>query len=286
MKTHVGKKQFGSMIALCLIAGIGFTAASITATAQEQASGATPPPKVLVIMREFLKPGKAGAAHQKTESAFVQAFTAAQWPEHYIAMNSLSGRPRTLFFLGYDSFADWQKDISDTAKNATLSQAFDSAQEADGKLLKSYDSGVFIYQPDKSVGTGVDIAHMRYMAITMIKVRPGHGEDWDALVKMHNSIFGKMPNAHWAMFQKAYGADSSGVNLVITPMKSLAEVDQNRAAAHEAWSSVSADQKKKIGDLEASTFESIETNLFAFDPKMSYAPDTWKKADPGFWGQQ
>ncbi len=108
MKTHVGKKQFGSMIVLCLIAGIGFTAASITATAQEQASGATPPPKVLVIMREFLKPGKAGAAHQKTESAFVQAFTAAQWPEHYIAMNSLSGRPRTLFFLGYDSFADWQ----------------------------------------------------------------------------------------------------------------------------------------------------------------------------------
>jgi hypothetical protein len=41
------------------------------------------PPKVLVIQREFLKPGKSGSLHERSESAFVRAMTAAKWPTHY-----------------------------------------------------------------------------------------------------------------------------------------------------------------------------------------------------------
>src|ERR1035438_6553641 len=54
------------------------------------------PPKVLAIIREYTKPGKAGTLHEKTESAFVQALTAAKWPTHYIAVESLSGKNRAL----------------------------------------------------------------------------------------------------------------------------------------------------------------------------------------------
>ncbi len=46
------------------------------------------------------------------------------------------------------------------------------------------------------------------------------------------------------------------------------------------------DQMKKMADLSATAVESTETNLFMFNPKMSYAPDKWKTADPGFWGQK
>ena len=285
MQQHFGKKQLGSMVALCLFAGIGFTGIT-PATAQDQASGATPPPKVLVIMREYLKPGKGGMAHQKTERAFVQAMTNAKSPDHYIAMDSMSGQSRSLFFLGFDSFGDWGKDTEAMMKDPSLAASFDSAMQADGELLKSYDTGVFVYQPDKSVSSAVDIAHMRYVAITMIKVRPGHDEDWDTLAKMHDSIFGKDPNAHWAMYEKSYGADSGSIYIVLAPMRSLAEIDQRRAASKQAWEAVSADDKKKAEDLEASTFESIEVNLFAFNPKISYPSPIWVKADPDFWGQK
>src|SRR3979409_546583 len=70
------------------------------------------PPKILVIGREYTKPGRAGAAHEKTESAFVQAMKRAKWPTHYLAVESLSGKSRALFLTGYDSFAEWEKDIS------------------------------------------------------------------------------------------------------------------------------------------------------------------------------
>ena len=68
------------------------------------------PPKVLVLYREYLKPGKQGASHEKTESAFVQAVTKAKWSQRYFDVDSLSGRPRSLFLFPYDSFADWEKD--------------------------------------------------------------------------------------------------------------------------------------------------------------------------------
>jgi hypothetical protein len=64
------KRTMGFWLVVALLAG-----SAVTLTAQATADGVMPPPKVLVVLREFLKPGKAGSPHQKTESAFVQAFT-------------------------------------------------------------------------------------------------------------------------------------------------------------------------------------------------------------------
>ncbi|MHB1938052.1 MAG: hypothetical protein ACYCOR_15895 [Acidobacteriaceae bacterium] len=280
------KKQFGFTAGLCVVFAGLCCAVSSPAAAQDQTTGAAPPPNVLVIMREFLKPGKAGSVHEKSESAFVQAMNDAKEPEHYIAMNSLSGRSRALFFLGYDSFADWQKDMDAMQKNPTLASAFDQAQEADGKLLQRFDSSVFVYQPDKSFGAPINIGAMKYVEITLITIRPGHNQDWDELAKLHDSIYSKAPNAGWAMYAKRFGEASGGRYIVLHAMRSLAELDETRAANKKIWASVSADQKKKGEDLEASCFESIETNLFAFSPKMSYVSDKWRNADPDFWGKQ
>jgi len=41
------------------------------------------PPKILVITREFVKPGHTGAVHEKTQGAFVQAFTGQNRPTHF-----------------------------------------------------------------------------------------------------------------------------------------------------------------------------------------------------------
>jgi len=92
------KKISGLTAGLCLL----FTGSTI-APAQEMQG----PPKVLVIIREFLKPGKAGSTHEKSESAFVHAMTAAKWPTHYFGMDSLSGPSRSLFLVGYPSFDAW-----------------------------------------------------------------------------------------------------------------------------------------------------------------------------------
>jgi hypothetical protein len=248
-------------------------------------SGAgSPTPKVLVIQREVLKPGRAGATHLKTESAFVQAMTAAKWPTHYFAAESLSGVSRALFFIGYPSFAAWEKDNQDTAKNATLSAAFDHASFVDGEQLAEYSSGAFLFNEESSLGADIDIAHMRYFEITQFHVRAGHEKDWDDLVKMYKSTYGKAaPNAKWAVFDSMYGMENGGLHLVFIPMRSMAEIDQSLLDAKKFEAALGMDGLKRLGELSAACIESSQSNLFQFNPKMSYPPDEWVKADPGFW---
>ncbi len=250
------------------------------------AQDAMAPPKVLVIQREFLKPGKGGSLHAKTESAFVNAMAAAKWPVHYFGMDSLSGPSRSLFFTGYPSFEAWEKDSLAVQKNATLSAGIDRAIIADGDLLSAYEQSVTVLREDLSLRSSVEIAHMRYFEISQFSVRSGHEKDWEALVKMYMDGYGKIPEAHWAVFERVYGTASPGWSgstfLVINPMKSLAEVDSGFGDSKKFMDGMSAADKKKLAELTAACIESSQTNLFAFNPKESYPAEEWIKADP-FW---
>jgi hypothetical protein len=249
--------------------------------AQDNPEATTPPPKVLVIFREFVKPGKTGATHERSESAFVQAFTRAKWPTHYFAMDSLSGKPRSLFITGYDSFDAWEKDNAATQKNTAFAAMLDRAALADGELLSDADAGVFTYNEEYSLRGPVDIPHMRYFEISQFQVRQGHSKDWDDLVKMVIAAYQKIPSAHWATFERAYGSGSSYI--VITPMKSGAEIDQEADQDKQFMAAMGEDGMKRLGELEAAAIESRQTNLFTFNPRMSYVSDDWIKADPDFW---
>ena len=257
------------------------TLTAATVLAQEDMS----PPKVLVVSRELLKPGVAGAPHAKTESAFVQAMTAAKWPTRYLGMDSMSGVSRALFFTGYESFADWEKDNLAMQKNATLSAALDRALVADGQLLSGYDASVLMYREDMSLRPNtVNVATSRYFDIMRFKVRQGHDKEWEDLVKLYMDGFGKASqNQHWATYQSVYGADNGGVYLVINVMKSLSEVDSGFGDFKKFADQMGADGMKRIAELTAASVEDVQENLFAFNPKLSYPPDAWVKADAAFW---
>lgn len=279
------KKHLGILGAACfLIAGFAFTTPQ-PATAQDQGA-VTQPPKYLGINREFVKPTGFGSAHQQSETALAQAMAQANSPDHYSGWVALTGKSRVLFISSFDSMADYQKMAENMGmvNNSAESQAYDRLQRADSKLLTQMDSAVFSYQPDMSVNAAVAIEHMRFMDITAIRIKPGHDADWHKLVKMHNDIFGKVPGEHWAMYEGLYGS-GSGLYLAISPMKSLADIDAQHTAASEAWKAVGADQKQQMEQLEQATFDSIESNLYAVDPNMSYVGDKWKNADPNFWKQ-
>jgi len=272
------KKTTGLLLGLCvfLCAGGGVLAA------EEMSGGTMPPPKVLVIFREFLKPGKAGRTHEKSESAFVQALARAKWPTHYLALTSMSGRSRALFITPYDSFDAWEKDNRASDKNIALSAALDRAAVADGDLLSDTDQTVAVYSDDYSLRSAIDIPHMRYFEISLYRVRAGHRKDWDELVKLVKTGYEKVPAVHWAMYEANYGQEGD-VYLVFTAMKSASEIDQEPAQDKDFEAALGEDGMKKLHELESSAVEFSQSNLFAFSPKMSYTPEEWIKADPDFW---
>ena len=78
------KRITGAMLAPVVLLAAGMPG---IAAGQDKPMGHMPP-KVLSVFREYTKPGKSGAAHEKTESAFVKANMEAKWPTHYLAVES------------------------------------------------------------------------------------------------------------------------------------------------------------------------------------------------------
>jgi len=266
------------------LVGLSFAVAvtlSMGAWAQEKA--ASGPAKILVITREFVKPGKGGAPHDKAEGAFVEAMSKAKWPTRYVAAQAMSGKPRVLFFTRYDSYDAWEKDVTATTKNTTLSAALDRANQADGELLDSTDQNVFTYNEELSLRPVSDISHMRFLEIWVAHVKPGHYREWAELNKMYKAAYEKsVPDGHWAVYEATYGSPN-GTYLFLTARKSAAELDRGPQDEKATMAALGEEGMKKIDELFAACVDSSETQIFAFAPQMSYPPDEFVKADPDFW---
>ena len=153
---------------------------------------------------------------------------------------------------------------------------------ADGELLSDADAGAFRYREEYSLRAGSDIPHMRYFEISLFHVLPGHEKDWDSLVKMYIAGYEKIPEVHWATYETVYG-QQNGAYVVFTPMKSATEIDRGFGQGKQFEAAMGEDGMKKLSELSAAAIESSQTNLFMFNPRMSYVSDEWVKADPEFW---
>ncbi len=272
------KQLLGALFgALFSFAGLG------TCVAQQPASGVEAPPKIMVIFREYLKPGRAGTIHEKSESAFVQALTRAKWPTHYFAADSLSGRPRSLFFTAYDSFASWEKDHVMMMKSPALAKELDRDALADGDLLSDTDQAVLSFDEEQSLNASVDIAQMHGFEISVFRVRIGHRQEWNELVKLVAGAYAKIPDMHWATYQLLYGESDGPTYVVFSPFKSGADLDKESGQDKQFMTALGEDGMKKLSELETAAIESTQTNLFVFNPAMSYPQEQWIKENPEFW---
>jgi hypothetical protein len=261
-----------------------FVASAAIAAAQD-ASTMPAPPKVLVIDREYLKPGKSGSQHVITESAFVKAAKEAKWPTHYVAMDSMSGPNRALFLFAYDSLGAWGKDQETQFSNPAFAAATDAASIADGELLSRFEVSAYIYHPEMSLHTGGDISHARYWEFTQYRIKVGHDKDWSDLVKIYTDGLASTPTANWAMYQSQYGENNGGLYVVITPMKTLAEADNSMAEGEKWFMALDPATKKRANDLAAACLDFSQRNIFTVNPKESYVYPEWNKSAPEIWGQ-
>jgi hypothetical protein len=272
------QKRILTNVLLVCLGVLGATA--VAAQAQETMMT---PPKVLVIAREDVKPGK-GSTHEKVEASWVRAFSQAKTGNHYIAVTSMTGPNVALFFEIHDSFAEWEKANQAIESNAALTAQIDPIAEKDGDLLSETRGSVAIYEPDLSYNTDVTVKGTRYFVILMQRVKPGHGEQYEAVRKAILAAHQKanVPE-HYAVYHVLIGA-ASGTYLTFIPLKSLSELDQysqiHGKAYHEA---LGKDAEKLIEDFDREGLTASEVNIYALSPKMSYPPKEWIAADTEFW---
>ena len=252
------------------------------ASALAQQASVEGPPPIMVINREFLKPGRGGSAHEKTEAAYLAAARAGKAPFNYFALTSMTGPDQALFVSNYASFAEWEAQNKLADKTPALGMSLDHAMLADGDLLSSTDTTVWMHRPDLSLNES-SLAGVRYMEIQQVHIKPGHRKELEDGAKMYNAGYKNIPGANWAAYQQVYGNDSN-IFLFITLYKSLSETDAAMGPSFKSFmAAVGEGGMKKLDAMEQDVAQSESLNLFRISPKMSLVPDAIIKQDPDFW---
>jgi hypothetical protein len=279
---HNSRDLMASMVRLSLAFGtLVLLSPLYQALAQTPVVPSTP--KVLRIYREEVKPGK-GAAHEKVEVGWPQAFAKANYPVHYLAMTSITGPNEAWFLEGYDSFASIEKAGQTIDNNAALKAELDKLSERDGELLSGMRILITTYRDDLSYGSNVTLSQMRYMTVTMTRVRPGHDSEFVALRKIVSAAHEKANmDEHWAVYQVVSGAPA-GTYLLFLPMKSMAQMDVAQEIHGEPYQdALGEENQRKVRELSSAAIMTSESSLFAFNPGMSYPSKEFAAGDPDFW---
>ncbi len=263
--------------------GLSLAAAcGATATAQDQPAATALAPKYLQVTVEYTKPGKGGLAHDKTEGAFVRAMAKARFPIHYVAFNSMSGKARAIYLAHFDSFDELQKANKIFDDPATGAE-FEKLNVADGELLEDTKQLIFSYVPDLSYHSRTPSGNIRYLEARILHVRPGHGKEFEELVKMWMTLADKIGSTdHWGAYRMEYG-DQLGTYVFLTGDNSMADIDQSYAEDPKFMAAMTDDDKAKMRELRAAALDADRFELYSVNPAQSYVSDNFVQTDPKFW---
>jgi hypothetical protein len=231
---------------------------------------------------EYTKPGKGGLAHDKTESAFAQAMAKANFPIHYVAFNSMSGKSRAIYLAHFDSY-DALQQANKVFDNPATAAEFEKLNVADGELQEESKQLIFSFVPDLSYHTKAPSPHIRYLEARILHVHPGHGKDFEDLVKMWIAAADKAGSAdHWGAYRIEYG-EQIGSYIFLTSDNSLADIDQSNAEESKFNAVLTDEDKSKMRELRAAAIDNDRFELYSVNPTQSYVPGEYLQADPSFW---
>ena len=264
------RKASLSMALVCL--------AVVPAAAQDQGTG---PGKVMVILREEIKPARI-AAHERAESAYPRAFRAAKVPVYYVGMRTLTGSPEAWFISSYQSYEAYEQENDLIDKNAALGKQLERADDGDAPFRTGQSNMILELKEDLSYGMRPTVQDMRYMTAVIMRVRPGYGETFHELRKAIKEAHEKTKvDEHWALYQVNSGMPA-GTYVLLSGSMGMKEFDTDPHS--QAYRDAIGDTgRERMQKFQREGMLSSDVITLAFAPKMSNVPDAWIKARPDFW---
>ncbi len=261
--------------------------ASCFSQANAQTDDMNSPPRVLLIVREEIKPGMM-PAHNRHSAGYAGIFGKLKTPNHRIAMIPVAGSENeVLYVTPGESFANLEMITKETDKkmasvNGTMGAELARLDKEAPDLHSGMRDMLAVFRPELSFKPGVDVAQMRYFAITTVRVRPGQDDNYSEYVRTLLNVAREKAKAetHIAAFQVIAGMPGT-TYMFFRPMKSLAEYDLR--IGPRVREAMTDDQKKKVDKIVGESVMLSETIIYAFNPRMSYLPKEFTARESSFW---
>jgi len=240
----------------------------------------TTQPSMVTIIREQVKVGRA-AEHARIEAGWPAAYGRTNSPDYYLAMTSMTGTPEAWYLIPSANHAAYAETMR---RDAAMSDELDRLSRADAEVLDGVRTIQGMARPDLSMGTFPDLAKQRFWEISIIRVRPGHEQEFDAAAKAYAAAAQRSaPNTQFRVYSVIAGM-LTPTYIIFSSVANYGEFDQMMADGMKTMAGASAAEQAALQKFSTDATLTWETNRFRLDPRMSYVSRETRATDPAFWG--
>jgi hypothetical protein len=230
-----------------------------------------PPPKVLLISRQFIKPGRK-AEVVKIERDSVEQQKRLKSPHSYWVLSSMSGRDDLWWLNGWDSYGDIEKEMAAVAQIPGLLEQWAANPALKAEMVTDPREMYARFRDDLSYGERGE--KTPYFLITTISVRPGFRTEFIELRKL---IRRAQDSAKVADNAAVYEVESGAADGTFVIFSSAANLEDAGALAQlhtrEFETMLSVQARTQFRALSSSAILNSETALFTVNPEISMQPE-------------
>jgi hypothetical protein len=250
----------------------------------DASAGAEKPAKYAFYESVQVNPGK----HQQFSQATAQirqAASSSSADAYWIAGSHFTGNGRQMVFVTFqpsmaavEKFDESMGKVMGAAmaKNASLAS---NSGESEGDV----DIGLAEYKDELSLRPEmVPVGAMQFWQTTSYNLRPGCNNQFEDVVKQVADMHKKLnDHAHWLGYE-VYAGGPVPTYLLVRPMKSLAEQDEEPPAeAKQAFEARSF--QNMVSGFGKECLAHIERNIYKVEPGLSHPAQSMVAANPDFW---
>lgn len=209
--------------------------------------------------------------------------------DHWLAMETVYGEGDTIAFVSN------RKDYADVDNaSGAFMGALEKAYGKDGaeKMLNEWNNCLagsrselrkrrwdLSWKAPQPGSYAKFIGESRVLRTTAVHIRPGHGPDFEALLKDIKTAEEENPNTQPVLVSQVVEGGKGTIFYLTGLRTEMGGFDKN-PTLHEI---LGEEGYKKFLQISADSIESTESTLLRFSPEMSNAPTDILAAAPDFW---
>ena len=239
-----------------------------------------PPPDILQIYREPVKPGKMAEYKHVEAEAAMACSRANTWP--YITMEGITGPQEVWFVSGFDSYAVMERSAEPFVRNATLASELNRIMDAKGNLVSESRAIFLRYRPELGNNRGLMRPQTRFFTATMVLVNQGHEREYEESQRILRGVRERAAAAdNRAIYQVVSGMPQN-TYLTLSPYHSFREAGEALDGLVD-YDDLDESVRGRVRELLSTSVFSTQTFVFALDPAISNPAGEWIADDPEFW---
>ncbi|MGZ4843200.1 MAG: hypothetical protein ACXVJ1_00750, partial [Candidatus Angelobacter sp.] len=236
---------------------------SCVSISQAQQAQSAPPPAILEIYRDPVKPAKMVEYTRIEGEAALACARASTWP--YLTLQSITGPQIEVWYIeGFDSYAAVEHSSEPFTRNPTLGAELNRLMEAKVNLVGDARVVFAHYRDDLSSNVGLVQPRSRFFTVTLVTVRPGDEREFEEIHRTLKSVRQKASAAdNRVVYQIASGMPKN-IYLIFSAHRSLQSAGIALDPAVDDYAAdVDDSTRNRLDDYTRLAVQSSETWLFS-----------------------